>query len=116
MSTITSLALATAGAAAILTVAITHLGAVERGTVSPVAQLKISEGPQPGDCKRSFSAAIGQNPAMAQAIWTSTVASQYGNNWAHWVGAKNKTIVAVGGGASPQYQARAMPCFHHPVP
>ncbi|MFN3548594.1 MAG: hypothetical protein ACK4U0_13985, partial [Mesorhizobium sp.] len=82
----------------------------------PVAGLKAAQGVQPGDCKRTYSVAMGQNPAMAQAIWVGNVSAQYGAKWAHWVGAKNKAIVQHGSGAGAQFEARAMPCFYQPVP
>jgi hypothetical protein len=81
------------------------------GVVAQAAQMKAG-GPQPGDCKGTLSTAVGANPAVAQAMWVQMVASQYGKNWAHWAGAKNKAIVPLG----PQsYQARATPCFYYPV-
>jgi hypothetical protein len=69
-------------------------------------------GPQPGDCKSTLSAAVGANPALAKAMWVQAVAAQYGDNWAHWVGAKNKVVVPLG---AQSYQARAIPCFYYPV-
>jgi hypothetical protein len=69
-------------------------------------------GPQPGDCKGALSVAVGANPAVAQAMWVQTVSAQYGKNWAHWVGARNKAIVPLG---AQSYQARAIPCFYYPV-
>lgn len=54
--------------------------------------------------------------ATAQALRVNAVKAQYGSKWSHWVGAKNKAIIFVGGAAATQYQARAMPCFYQPVP
>ena len=81
------------------------------GAVAQAAQMKAA-GPQPGDCKGTLSVAVGANPAVAQAMWVQTVAAQYGKNWAHWVGARDKAIVPLG---AQSYQARATPCFYYPV-
>jgi hypothetical protein len=81
------------------------------GTATQAAQMKAA-GPQPGDCKNAASVAVGGNPAVAQAMWVQMVSAQYGKNWAHWVGAKNKAIVPLG---AQSYQARAIPCFYYPV-
>jgi hypothetical protein len=91
------------------------LAQVRANTAQP-AQFKAVAGPQPGDCKAAYAVGMGQNPAMAQAIWTQAVVAQYGANWAHWVGAKNKVVVPVAGGSPQQFMARAQPCFYHPVP
>jgi hypothetical protein len=96
------------------TVMVTGLaGASAEQTTRPmiVADLKAT-GVKPGDCKRSYAAAVGQNPATAQALWVATVNAQFGSNWAHWVGAKNKAIVPQGN----QFMARAIPCFYNAVP
>ncbi len=45
-------------------------------------------------------------------MWVQMVASKYGNKWAHWVGAQNKSITPNGN----QFQARGKPCFYQPVP
>jgi hypothetical protein len=76
------------------------------------AQMK-AVGPQPGDCKRAYEAVNGPSLPVAQAMWVQLVASKYGNKWAQWAGAKNKSITPLGGS---QFQARAMPCFYQPVP
>lgn len=86
------------------------------GANAQAASMKAATGPQDGDCKATYSMAAGQNPATAQALWVNAVKAQYGSKWSHWVGAKNKAIIFVGGGAATQYQARAMPCFYQPVP
>lgn len=86
------------------------------GATAQAASMKAAAGPQEGDCKATYSVAVGQNPAVAQALWVNAVKAQYGSKWSHWVGAKNKAIIAVGSGAATQYQARAMPCFYQPVP
>ncbi len=86
------------------------------GATAQAASMKAATGPQDGDCKATYSMAAGQNPAVAQALWVNAVKAQYGSKWSHWVGAKNKAIIFVGGGAATQYQARAMPCFYQPVP
>ncbi len=96
--------------------ATTGFSAAETARVVPVAQFKAPQGVQPGDCKRTYSSAIGLNPAMAQTQWVAAVASQYGSNWAHWVGAKNKAVLQHGSGPGAQYEARAMPCFYHKEP
>lgn len=80
-----------------------------------VAQLK-TKGAQPGDCKRSYASAMGQSAAMAQTLWVANVNAKFGANWAHWVGAKNKAIIPHASGSGTQYEARAIPCFYHPVP
>jgi hypothetical protein len=86
---------------------------------SPVQMAQVGgiAAPQPeaGDCKSAFVVGIGNNPAVAQAAWVASVATQHGKNWAHWVGAKNKTLTQLAG-AAPQFMARAQPCFYHPVP
>ena len=103
-------------AAGAIAVAAAAGATAERTGVMPVSQLKAERGVQPGDCKATYSMVMGQNPAMAQQIWTATVAAQYGSKWAHWVGAKNKVIIPHGSGAGQQFEARAMPCFYQPVP
>ena len=60
-------------------------------------------GPQPGDCKQAFEAINGPSAPVAQAMWVQLVASKYGNKWAQWVGAKNKSVTPNGN----QFQARA---------
>jgi hypothetical protein len=75
------------------------------------AQMKAA-GPQPGDCKRAYEAIVGPSAPVAQAMWVQLVASKYGNKWAQWVGAQNKSVTPVGGN---QFQARAKPCFYQPV-
>ncbi len=79
------------------------------------AQLKAA-GPQPGDCKRAYEAVIGPSAPAAQAMWAQMVAGKLGSKWANWVGAKNKAVIVVAAGPKPQFQARAQPCFYHPVP
>lgn len=96
--------------------ALAIVGALAIGATAQAAQMKAATGPQDGDCKATYSMAVSNNPATAQALWVNTVKAQYGSKWAQWVGAKNKAIVFVGSGAAPQYQARAMPCFYQPVP
>jgi hypothetical protein len=88
-------------------------GASAEETTKPmvVADLKAA-GVKPGDCKRSYATAVAPNAATAQALWVATVNAQFGSNWAHWVGAKNKAIVPQGN----QFQARAIPCFYNAVP
>jgi hypothetical protein len=75
------------------------------------AQMKAA-GPQPGDCKQAYEAINGPSAPVAQAMWVQLVASKYGNKWAHWVGAQNKSITPNGA----QFQARGKPCFYQPVP
>ena len=75
------------------------------------AQMKAA-GPQPGDCKQAFEAINGPSAPVAQAMWVQLVASKYGNKWAQWAGAKNKSVTPNGA----QFQARAKPCFYQPVP
>ena len=69
-------------------------------------------GPQPGDCKRNYEAINGPSAPVAQAMWVQLVASKYGNKWAQWAGAQNKSITPNGN----QFLARAKPCFYQPVP
>jgi hypothetical protein len=64
-------------------------------------------------CKNAFEVAAGPNPAIAQQLWVTNVSGKFGTKWAHWVGAKNKQIVAMNGGA--YYQAVGKPCFYQPV-
>ena len=116
MSIISKITLGLASLGVLATVGLSGVAAAERNRAMPVAGIKAPQGVQPGDCKRNYSVAMGQNPAMAQAIWVSTVNAQYGSKWAHWVGAKNKAIVQHGNGAGAQFEARAMPCFYQPVP
>jgi hypothetical protein len=116
MSVISNFTLGLASLGIIAALGLTSVAAAERSQVLPAAGLKATSGVQPGDCKRTYSVGIGQNPAMAQAMWVGTVNAQYGSKWAHWVGAKNKAIVQNGSGASVQFEARAMPCFYQPVP
>lgn len=71
-------------------------------------------GVQP-DCKASFETIVGPSAATAQAMWVQMVSAKYGTKWAHWVGAKNKTLIPLAGGANPPFQARAKPCFYQPV-
>lgn len=75
------------------------------------AQLKAAT-PEPGDCKRAFEAINGPSAQVAQAMWVQLVAAKYGNKWAQWVGAKDKSITPMGS----QFQARGKPCFYQPVP
>jgi hypothetical protein len=77
---------------------------------STAAQMKSSV--QNGDCKQAFETVIAPNANVAQALWTQTVAAKMGTKWAHWVGAKNKSLTPVGG---QQFQARAKPCYYEPV-
>jgi hypothetical protein len=71
---------------------------------------------QDGDCKQGYEMALGQDPNIAQALWTQSVSTKFGNKWAHWVGAKNKSIVAVpAAGGGVQFRALAQPCFYNPV-
>jgi len=116
MSIIPKIILGLASLGVLATVGITGVAANEPSRAKPVAGFKAPQGVQPGDCKGTFSVGMGQNPATAQAIWVGTVNAQYGAKWAHWVGAKNKMIVQHGSGAAKQFEARAMPCFYHPVP
>lgn len=80
------------------------------------AQKLKAAGPQDGDCKRAYEMVIGQSPQAAQAMWTQMVVGKFGTKWAHWVGAQNKTLIAVSGGENPMFRARAQPCFYQPVP
>jgi hypothetical protein len=115
MSIMSKLALGILGLSVVTTLGVTGVLAKDARPVT-VADLKAPQAVKPGDCKRSYATAVGQNPATAQAIWVATVNAQYGSNWAHWVGAKNKAIVPQASGSGTQYQARAIPCFYHAVP
>jgi hypothetical protein len=78
-----------------------------------VAQtLKAPTAPQPGDCKRVAEHAIGQNPGMAQHIWTASVANKFGPNWSHWIAAQSTAVVFAGNG---QYMATGKPCLIAPA-
>ena len=68
-----------------------------------------------GDCKNSFETVMGTSSHHAQTLWTQSVAAKFGTKWAHWVGAKNKTVTPVNAGGTTMYQARAKPCFYQPV-
>jgi hypothetical protein len=116
MSIMSKLALGILGLSVVATLGVTGVSAEEVTRPVIVADLKAPQGVKPGDCKRSYATAMGQNPATAQAIWVATVNAQFGANWAHWVGAKNKAIVPQASGSGTQYQARAIPCFYHAVP
>jgi len=72
-----------------------------------------SADPAPGTCKAIAEIAAGPSAAVAQQIWTANVAGKFGSKWAHWVGAKNKAVVAMNGGA--YYHAVGKPCFYQPV-
>ncbi len=76
------------------------------------ATLKAPTGPQPGECKRVAEQSIGQNPAMAQHIWTASVANKFGANWSHWIAAQTTAVVFVGNG---QYMATGKPCYIVPA-
>lgn len=69
--------------------------------------------PANGTCKTNFEVAVANSPAIAQQMWIATVSGKFGTKWAHWVGAKNKYVVPMNGGA--YYQAVAKPCFYQPV-
>jgi hypothetical protein len=80
-------------------------------------ELAAPQGPQPGDCKAQYVQGFGQYPAIAEAVWSQSVASGLGNNWAIWAGAKNKSVIPVAGpNGTTQFRAMAQPCFYHPVP
>jgi hypothetical protein len=64
-------------------------------------------------CKYTFEVAAGPNPAVAQQVWVANVSGKFGTKWAHWVGAKNKQIIAMNGGT--YFQAVGKPCFYQPV-
>jgi len=69
-----------------------------------------------GDCRRFYQTATAASEPAAKAAWEAKVADKFGNKWAHWVGAKNKTIVPVpGNGGGTVYRAKAKPCFYNPV-
>lgn len=106
-------AIAMLGAVAAVTIGSAQ---AQRNTVTPVSQMKMASGPQPGDCKGNYEMVFAANPAMAQQIWQASVASKFGNKWAHWVGAKNKSIVPQATSSGTQFRAMAKPCFYHPVP
>jgi hypothetical protein len=80
-------------------------------------ELAAPQGPQPGDCKANYVQGLGQYPAIAEAVWSQNVAAGFGNKWAIWAGAKNKSVIAVAGpNGTTQFRAMAQPCFYHPVP
>lgn len=112
MSILSKMALGLLGLSIVTVTGLAGASAEEAARPMVVADLKAPQGVKPGDCKRSYATAVGQNPATAQAIWVATVNAQFGSNWAHWVGAKNKAIIPQG----TQFQARAMPCFYNAVP
>lgn len=74
--------------------------------------IKAPTGPQAGECKRVAEQAIGQNPGMAQNIWTASVANKFGANWSHWIAAQTTAVVFVGNG---QYMATGKPCYIVPA-
>ena len=112
MSILSKMALGLLGLSIITVTGLAEASAEEAARPMVVADLKAPQGVRPGDCKRNYATAVGQNPATAQALWVATVNAQFGSNWAHWVGAKNKAIIPQG----TQFQARAMPCFYNAVP
>ena len=69
--------------------------------------------PVPGTCKTALEVGIANSPLGAQQMWVQAVVGKFGTKWAHWVGAKNKTIIPVNNGTL--YQAVAKPCFYQPV-
>ena len=111
MSPLSKIALGLLGLSIVTFTGLTGASAEEATRPMVVADLKAA-GVKPGDCKRSYATAVAPNPATAQALWVATVNAQFGSNWAHWVGAKNKAIVPQGS----QFQARAIPCFYNAVP
>ena len=98
----------TASAAGVIAILLASGGAT--------AQQFKAAGPQPGECKRTYETVVGPSAQAAQVLWSEMVAAKLGNKWAHWVGSSNKVIVPISAGSNPLFQARAQPCFHHPVP
>jgi hypothetical protein len=71
---------------------------------------------QDGDCKQLYQSTTAASENAAKAAWEAKVAGKFGTKWAHWVGAKQKTIVPVpGNGGGTVYRAKAKPCFYPPV-
>ncbi len=68
-----------------------------------------------GDCKNSVETVMGPSSHHAQTMWTQTVAAKFGTKWAHWVGARSKTMTPINTGGTIVYQAKAKPCFYQPV-
>lgn len=68
-----------------------------------------------GDCKNSFETVVGSSSQHAQAAWTQAVAAKFGTKWAHWVGARSKTMTPINTGGTIVYQAKGKPCFYQPV-
>jgi hypothetical protein len=93
-------------AAIILGSMLSNAGAVVRSGPSGYAN---------GDCKNGFETVMGQSSQHAQALWTQAVAAKFGTKWAHWVGAKNKTMTPINAGGTVVYQAKGKPCFYQPV-
>jgi hypothetical protein len=97
---------AAVSAAIILGSMLTNAGAVVKSGPSGYAN---------GDCKNGFETVMGSSSQHAQALWTQTVAAKFGTKWAHWVGAKNKTMTPINSGGQIVYQAKGKPCFYQPV-
>jgi hypothetical protein len=98
--------IAAVSAAIILGSMLTNAGAVVKSGPSGYAN---------GDCKNGFETVMGSSSQHAQALWTQAVAAKFGNKWAHWVGAKNKTMTPINTGGAIVYQAKGKPCFYQPV-
>lgn len=99
-------AIAAVSAAIILGSLMSNAGAVVKSGPSGYAN---------GDCKNGFESVIGSSSQHAQAMWTQAVAAKFGTKWAHWVGAKNKTMTPIVTGGTTLYQAKGKPCFYQPV-
>ena len=105
-----------AGVAASLLLVSGMAAAQQRANPAAGIELSAAQGPQHGDCKAQYMQGFGQYPALAEANWSQNVASGHGNQWAIWVGAKNKSVIAVAGpNGTTQFRAMAQPCFYHPV-
>ncbi|WP_372425892.1 hypothetical protein [Salinarimonas chemoclinalis] len=86
------------------------------GTSPSDAQLQLrAPATQPGTCKTAPMTAQGPSAAAAQAVWASQVSAVHGANWSIWAGAADKSVVPTARGGTT-WQARARPCFYHPVP
>lgn len=69
-----------------------------------------------GTCKRDYIVGMAPSAGAAQAVWSQIAAGTYGNKWAIWVGARNKSVTAHPSGNGMVYRAQAQPCFYQPVP
>ncbi|WP_029031952.1 hypothetical protein [Salinarimonas rosea] len=99
--------------AALAALSLGAFAAMGGGTAEAQLQLR-APAPQPGTCKAAPVMAQGPSAAAAQAVWANQVSAVHGANWSIWAGAADKSVVPTAAGGTT-WQARARPCFYHPV-